>query len=460
MSQAYDLAVIGGGSAGSTAAEAADKEGHRVALIERDHLGGTCLNYGCDPTKALLYTAKLLHHTRQAHQRGLRFTAAEVDWTAVQTHIRGLVQKMRGGPPDEAQQNIRDLGIDLFMGEATFQDDHHLKVGSHTIAAENILIATGAKSLIPDIPGLDKVNCLTHKEAIYLDVLPQSMAIIGGGPIGLEFAQIFNRFGVEISLIEAESHLLPHDDPELTQILETILADEGIALHLGTQLMAVTQQPEGKQLTLRYENEYEQHLIVDELLIAVGRKPVLDALKPEAAGIALDDAGWIKVDDTLRTNVPHIWAAGDIWPGLKFTHVAARQGKLAAHNIFAAKPQPFASQWIPWVTYSDPALAHVGATEAELEAQAIDYRIGRYPLQQLPRAVITDQTEGLIKLLIGQNDQVLGANILAPNAGDLIAPLLVAIQGKLPLSILAETIFPYPTWGASLGYAARQVNPL
>jgi pyruvate/2-oxoglutarate dehydrogenase complex dihydrolipoamide dehydrogenase (E3) component len=388
----------------------------------------------------------------------LRFEDVQVDWTAVQTHVRQLIQDMRGGPPKEAQQAMRERGIDLFMGEATFKDARQIEVNEQTLAADNILIATGAQSLIPDIPGLNEAGYITHKEAVYLDALPERLAVVGGGPMGVEFAQMFGRFGVKVSLIEAQPNLLPHDDPELTQILETILTEEGIDLHLQAQLTAVQSTPEGKQLTLRYENDYEQSFIVDEILITVGRKPSLTVLKPEVVGIKLNDDGWIKVDDTFCTNVPHIWAVGDIWPGPKFTHVAARQARVVIENIFSDKPQSFTSNQIPWVTYSDPALAHVGATEQVLREKKITYHIGRYPLEKVSRAVVTGQTNGLIKILIGEKGEILGADILATHAGDLLAPLLVAMQGKLPISAVAETIFPYPTFARGIGQATWQLN--
>ena len=460
MKKAYDLAIIGGGAAGSTAAEKANKEGHSVALIERDHLGGTCLNYGCDPTKALLHTAELLYRTKQAQERGLCEVKIGVDWTAVQKHVQGIVAEIRGGAPATAQKTMRERGIDLFMCEGTFQDEHHLDVEGQTIQAENILIATGAQSIIPHVPGLAEAGYITNKEAVYLDALPQSLAVVGGGPIGVEFAQIFNRFGVEVHIIEAQEHLLPHDDPELTQILAEILADEGIQLHLQAKLLSVATQPSGKELTVQYANEYEQPIVVEEILIAVGRKPSLASLQPDAAGVKLDEDGWVKVDKNLRTNVPHIWAAGDVWPGLKFTHVAARQGKLAVHNMFSDKPEPFSATWIPWVTYTDPALAHVGASEAELQAKGVSYRCGRFPLDEVPKALVTGQTKGLIKLLIGSKDRILGASILATNAGELLSPLLVAANSNLPISALAETIYPYPTWAAGIGYAVREVEPI
>jgi dihydrolipoamide dehydrogenase len=451
----FDILVIGAGPAGGGAAAAAAEGGARVAQVERDQIGGTCLNYGCDPTKALLHTAHLLYNARHAERYGLRIPSAEADWPAVLARVERLVDRMRGGDDAEAREKIaREQGIELLKGEARFVSPHEVTVGKQTLRAEQIIIATGSQAVVPEIDGLHEAGFITNKEAVALPKLPPRLAIVGGGPIGIEFAQMFARFGVDVAVLEQAPTMLAKDDRELADRLCELLARQGIRLQTEVELQQARRVAGGKRLTIRHKGGENEQLEVDELLIAIGFKPALQALDLGAAGLQATDKG-ITTDKMLRTSVPHIWAAGDVAGEYQFTHVAFEQGRLAAQNALAARPRPFDDRAIPWVTYTEPELAHVGQTEEQLRDDGVKYTVGCKPMADVERAVATGQTDGLVKLLIGADGKILGGHILASGAGELIAPVTLAMRSGLTAKQLAETILPYPTLAEGVRWAAE-----
>ncbi|HZU86583.1 MAG TPA: FAD-dependent oxidoreductase [Anaerolineaceae bacterium] len=452
----YDLIVIGSGGAGSTAATAAAKMGKRIALIERDKLGGTCLNYGCDPTKTLLHTAQMLYQARHASVLGLRIPQAKVDWPVVQAHVRQVQKTIRGGTPEHARESITAQGIDLFIGEATFTSPHKVRVNGETLSGEKFVIATGTVPFIPDIEGLSQAGYITNVEAVSLPELPKRLVVIGGGPIGLEFAQMFSRFGVQVVVLERAKQPLPREDQEMAKALCSRLIAEGLRLEFGAEMSCGGINLRGKHIHIHREEGKDEELETDQILVAVGRKPALDALNLEAAGVLYTEKG-IPTTPTLCTNVPHIWAAGDITSPYQFTHVASEQGGLVARNVFSQKPQPFDDRVIPWVTYTDPELARVGLTEADLQEAKIEYRVGRVPFNKLDRAITNNQTFGSVKLLADADGKILGGHILGANAGDLIAPVVYAMRFGLTAKKIAEAILPYPTMAEAVRWAAAQL---
>jgi len=453
----YDLIVIGAGGAGSTAAGNAAGSGKRVALIERDKLGGTCLNYGCDPTKTLLHKASVLYHARHASTLGLCIPQAEADWAAVQAHVRQVQETIRGGTPEQARAGIAAQGIDLFMGEAMFTSRHEIRVNGETLRGKRFVIATGTTALIPDIEGLAEAGYITNVEAVSLPELPKRLVVIGGGPIGLEFAQMFSRFGAQVVVLERDRQPLPREDSELAMALCSQLTAEGIRLEFGVEMRCGSVDNErGKHIHFHGEEGREEDLVADQLLVAVGRLPALDALNLEAAGVEYTEEG-ITTDATLRTNVPHIWAAGDITSKHQFTHVASDQGELVAHNVFARKPKAFDDRFIPWVTFTDPELARVGLSEADLQEAKIEYRLGRAHFNKLDRALANDQTFGSVKLLADADGKILGGHILGANAGELIAPVVYAMRFGLTVKRIAGAMLPYPTMAEAVRWAAAQI---
>jgi pyruvate/2-oxoglutarate dehydrogenase complex dihydrolipoamide dehydrogenase (E3) component len=451
----FDLLIIGAGPAGGAAAAVAAERGVRVAQVERDKLGGTCLNYGCDPTKTLLHTAHLLSTARHAERYGLRIPSAEANWPAVLERVKRLQDQIRGGDDAQARAKLaREQGIELLKGEARFRAPHQVVVGERTLRAEQIIIATGNQAVVPEIKGLREAGFITHKEAVVLSELPQRLAILGGGPIGIEFADLFARFGVQVTVLEQAATMLAKDDRELADLLCALLATQGIRLETEVEVQQVQRVTGGKRLAIRCATGDDEQLEVDELLVAIGFTPALDALELEAAGVETTDSG-IKVDAMLRTSVRHIWAAGDVASEYQFTHVAAKQGRLAAQNALANEPRPFDDRAIPWVTYTDPELAHVGQTEEQLREKGVAYTVGRKRLVDVERAVVTGQTDGLVKLLVGSDGTILGGHILAAGAGELIAPVVLAMRVGLTAEQLASAILPYPTLAASVRQAAE-----
>jgi len=453
--QAYDLLVIGAGAAGSTAASTAAQNGIRVALVERDKIGGTCLNYGCDPTKTMIHIANLLYHARHADQFGLRISEAKADWASVMPWVYQVQIGIRGGTSEEAAARLSDKGIDVLPGEATFVSPHELIIAGKTVSAARIIVATGSQEVIPPIEGLNEAGFITNVEAVSLHTLPNRLAVVGGGAIGIEFAQMFHRFGVEVTVLERSSMILDKEDREVADTLCSLLTKEGLRLETNAELKRVQHDAQGKCLTIRCGERAEEQLVVDEILLAMGRQPSIASLHFERAGVKTSKKG-IEVDATLRTNVPHIWAAGDVTGGLQFTHVAYEQGKLASQNAFAQEPQPFDNRVIPWVTFSDPALAHVGKTEEQLRQDKVEYRANRMSFKDVERAIAEGATAGLVKLLVDKQGKILGGHILAPRAGDLLAPIILAMQAGLSADAVASTIMPYPTMVEGVRWVADQ----
>ncbi|GCE13966.1 dihydrolipoyl dehydrogenase family protein [Tengunoibacter tsumagoiensis] len=453
----YDLIVLGAGAAGSTAAATAAAQGAHVALVERDQLGGTCLNYGCDPTKTLLAIAHRLYQARHSAPYGLFIPTVTVDWQQVQSYVRQVIQRIRGGTPEEAVQGLHEQGIDVISGTAHFISPYEVQVQETTYSAPRVILATGNQTVIPAIEGLSEAGFLTNREAVSLPSLPRRLAILGGGAIGIEFAQLFQRFGVQVSVLEQSAHLLEKEDRELANELCRLLRQEGISLQSEVQLLRVSSTPSGKKLLLQHKDGQQSELEVDEILLALGRRPALTELALEKAGVVSMASG-VPVDQTLRTNVPHIWAAGDVLGGLQFTHLAYEQGRLAAQNAFANQPQPFGERIIPWVTYTDPPLAHVGKTEEELREKQAIYRVGHISFNEIERAITSGETMGQVKLFVDEAGLILGGQILGQRADDLLAPLVLAMQLKLSAEQLAATILPYPTRSQAIRWVSDHVK--
>lgn len=453
--ETFDIVIIGAGAAGSTCVEKVSDAGKRVALIEREALGGTCLNYGCDPSKTALHTAKILRQAQHGDAYGLNIPQATVSWPALQQYIQETLREMRGGSRAESRQRMKDKGVELIMGDAQFVSAQEVTVNGRSLHADQILIATGMKAMVPNIEGLAEYGFITSKQVFDLPQLPRRLGIVGAGPIGVEFAQLFARLGSQVTLLEAESHILPQDDRELADELADILAAEGVTICMGAEVTAVSLTDGGKQLTFSRAAGEEETAVVDELLMAVGRQAAVDGLSLEAAGVEMAD-GKIKTDDRLRTTVPHIWAAGDVADSYPFTHMATRQGEYVAEALISKKDvRPFAPGPVPWVTFTDPELAHVGQTETQLQEQNIPYTTFAQPIKNVARAITMGVENGRIKLLAAEDGQILGGHILAPNGGELIAPILLAMQANVPIKKLATTIWPYPTLSEALGKAAQ-----
>lgn len=453
----YDVMVIGAGAAGSSAAQEAAARGMRVALVERGKLGGTHLNYGCDPTKTLLHIARLRHQAQHAATYGLCIPEVSIDWPGIQHYMHTVVEQIRGGTPTQERERLRQRGIELIEGEAEFISEHEVGIAGHLHEAARIIVTSGSHTITPPIQGLDRIGFLTNVEAVGLPHLPHSMAIIGGGALGVEFAQMFQRFDVQVTLLECNATLLEHEDSELVRILHNTLSQEGIHIETGITLQRAERSPSGKRLHFQDASRRARHLEVEEVLLATGREPNLAPLHLEAANVHTDQHK-ILVDATLRTSVPHIWAAGDV-VGTHFTHIASAQGRVAAYNALAHQPQVFNVDVVPWAIFTDPPLAHVGRTEAQLRARGIPYRVGRTWYKDNPRAVANGHTVGLVKLLIDEQNQILGAHILGERADDLLTPVVLAMRNHLSIEHLASTTIQYPTLSEGVREASIHTTP-
>lgn len=450
----FDLIVIGAGAAGSTVAFDAVRQGHSVAMVEEWKVGGTCLNVGCDPTKTMVRSAEVLHLARTASRFGLKVPEAWVDWPALRARVDMVIDTIRGGDGD---QNVRDAGIHLYKDHATFISEHELVVGGEVLMGDRILIATGSTMRPARIEGIDEAGFITNVEAVALDRLPASMAIVGGGSIAVEFAQVFARFGVEVTILASKEHLLPMEETELSDALRTVLEGEGIRVAAGATVTSA--RIDGGQKVLSWDGTGASgEIAVEDILLATGRQPNVDQLALDAAGVAYSERG-IEVDATMRTSVPHIFAVGDVTGIYPFTHAADYQARIALHNAFS-DDAPLRADYrvVPWTTFTDPELARVGLTENEAIAGGYAVVSATVPFADLPRAIVTDDRTGCVKLVVDRaSHQILGGHILGSRAGELIAEIALAMRHWLPISAISDTIHSYPTMSEGVFWTAYQI---
>ena len=452
----YDLVVIGAGGAGSTAAGEAIGRGANVAMVERWRVGGTCLNVGCDPTKTMVRSAQVLHLARHAERFGIKATDIRADWPAVMHRVERVIDTIRGGDGD---QNIRDSGIVLRKATATFRSLHEIDVDGEIIRGDKIIVATGAEWVSPPISSLAEVGYITNAEAVALPVLPRSLAIVGGGVVAVEFAQIFARFGVEVTILGSAAQILPREDATLSDALRAVLEREGITVETGVRITRAEMKDGLKCLIGERGGETVEFCRVEEILVAAGRAPAVQGLNLEAAGVAYDAKTGIIVDDELRTSVPHIWAIGDVVSRYAFTHVADYQARIAEHNAMSGRPpQRVDYRVVPWVTFTDPELARVGLTEKEAREAGHDVKCAVVPLKDLARAVTSGEIDGMVKLVADRiTGQILGGHILAAHAGEMLAEVALAMRARLPVAAIADTIHAYPTLSEGVFWAAYEI---
>lgn len=450
----YDLIVIGAGAAGSTAAFEARAEGARVALIEAWKVGGTCLNAGCDPTKALVRAASLLHGARGARQFGIQIEGAGADWASVIGRVERVIDTIRGGDGD---RNIREAGIDLRKGHARFVAPGEIEVGGDILRGEAVILATGARAAIPPIPGLREHGFITNIEAVTLPELPHSLSILGTGVIAMEFAQIFARFGVQVTMVGRNPRLLPAEEPELAAILGGVLQDEGVRIETGVALEGVEQAGAGKRLT-GWRHGQRLEIEAEEILVAAGRAPNIEDMGLEIAGVVTSELG-IQVDATLRTSAPGIWAAGDCVAGApRYTALADHQARVAVHNALGGAPRESAVTVVPTAIFTDPELARVGLSEAQAREAGYAVRAETVPMRDLARAVITGETAGAVKLVAdADSGRLLGGSVLAAGGAELLGEIALAVRLGLDCRAIADTLHAYPTFSEGVFWTAWEL---
>ncbi len=438
----YNLVVVGAGTAGLVTAAGAAGLGAKVALIERRLMGGDCLNVGCVPSKALIRAARAAADVRDSGALGVRVAgAATVDFAAVMERMRRLRAAIS---PHDSAARFRDLGVDVFLGSGRFTGPRTVEVRGQTLHFQKAVIATGARALPPPIPGIDRAGCLTNESVFSLTDLPRRLAVIGAGPIGCELAQAFARFGSQITLLEASHQILGREDRDAAAVVENALRRDGITIHCCSKITRAGRDGARRVLTL--ERDGQSHdLSVDAILVGVGRTPNIEDLGLAAAGVAHDQNGVI-VDDRLRTTNPRILAAGDVASRYKFTHAADALARIAIQNALFLGRARASALTIPWCTYTDPEIAHVGLHEHEALSQGIPITTFVQKLEDVDRAILDGETEGFVKVhAMAGTGRIVGATIVARHAGEMISELTSAIAGNLGLKHLARTIHPYPT---------------
>ena len=452
----YNMVVVGAGTAGLVTASGAAGLGAKVALIERDLLGGDCLNVGCVPSKALLRCARAFADVRDAHRYGVHVPDGfGVDFPVVMERMRRL---RAGISRHDSAERFRGLGVDVFIGQAQFTSRSTVEVGGQTLEFARACIATGARAAALPIPGLSDAGYLTNETVFSLTELPRRLAVIGAGPIGCELAQAFGRFGSQVTLIEAETQILIREDRDAAERIEQALIRDGIRIQCCGRTGSVSTEGAEKVLTIEGQDG-RQELRVDEILIGVGRAPNVEGLGLEAAGVAFDTKTGVKVDDRLRTSNRRIYAAGDICFPYKFTHTADAMARIVIGNALFFGRGKTSALTIPWCTYTDPEIAHVGLYPREAEKKGIEIDTFTIEMSQVDRAVLEGEDEGFLKVHVKKGtDQIVGATLVARNAGDMISEITAAMVGGVGLGTIARTIHPYPTHAEVIKKAADAYN--
>jgi pyruvate/2-oxoglutarate dehydrogenase complex dihydrolipoamide dehydrogenase (E3) component len=455
--ETYNLVAIGAGTAGLVSASGAAGLGAKTALIERNLMGGDCLNSGCVPSKALLRSAKAAADARRADRFGVEIDGeVEVDFGRVMERMRRIRADIS---EEDSAERFDGLGVDVFLGDATFVDEQTLEVDGQRIRFKKAVIATGGRPFVPPIEGLEEAGYLTNETVFSLTERPDRLAVIGGGPIGCELAQAFQRFGTDVTVVEMADQLLPREEDEAAAIVRDALRDDGVDLRLGAQMTRVEADGDRNVLTVEREDGSSDTLAVDEILMAVGRVPNVEGLGLEAAGVDFDAKTGVEVDDRLQTTNPRIYAAGDVASRYKFTHTADAQARIVIQNALFFGRKKASDLKIPWATYTDPEVAHVGLYPDEARRQGLEVETITQPLSEVHRAVIEGDDEGFLKVYLeAGSDRILGATLVAEGAGDLISELTLAMEGEVGMGTVSNTIHPYPTTAAVTKRAADAYN--
>jgi pyruvate/2-oxoglutarate dehydrogenase complex dihydrolipoamide dehydrogenase (E3) component len=452
----YDLVVIGAGTAGLVVAAGAAGLGLglKVALVERNLMGGDCLNFGCVPSKTIIRSSRIVGEIWRGQELGIKTGEVEIDFEAVMERLRRIRSQISD---HDSADRFKSLGVDVFFGDGQFTNQDTITVGSQQLKFKKAVIATGARAAIPPIAGLIEAEFLTNKTIFNLVERPRRLAIIGGGPIGCELAQTFQRLGCDVILFHNNSQILNTQDPDAAEILQQVLIKEGVKLILDCQLQQVTVDQSGK--TIAYNrNDLTETITVDEILVSAGRKPNIENLNLVVVGVDADAQG-VKVNDYLQTTNPKIYAAGDVCLKWQFTHAADAAARIVIKNTlfspFGLGRSKLSSLVMPWVTYTDPEIAHVGMSEQDAQQQGIAVDTIKISMANVDRAITDGETDGLIKIIHAQgSDKILGATIVTSHAGEMISEVTMAMVNRIGLSKLSSVIHPYPTQAEGLKKAA------
>ncbi|MEW6349910.1 MAG: FAD-containing oxidoreductase [Thermodesulfobacteriota bacterium] len=453
--QRYNLVVIGAGTAGLVTAAGAAGLGAKVALVERHLMGGDCLNVGCVPSKSLISASRAVAAIRKARALGITVDDHRVDFPAVMERVRRIRADISA---HDSAQRFRDLGVDVFLGEGAFSGPHTVEVDGKTLRFAKAVIATGGRPVFPQVPGLVEAGFLTNETVFSLTELPQRLAVIGGGPIGCELAQAFQRLGAQVFLFHKGDHILDREDPQAAEIVQRRFLDEGVTLFLSADLEHIETRDREKMIRFRAAKGIDT-VTVDEILVAAGRAPNVEGLNLDAAGVEYDPRLGVKVSDRLQTSNPHIFAAGDICMQYKFTHAADAAARIVIQNALFRGRKQLSALTIPWCTYTDPEIAHVGLYEKDAARLGIALDAYQVPLSQVDRAVTDAAQDGFAHILTEKGtDHIVGATIVADHAGDMISEVTVAMVGGVGLGTISAVVHPYPTQAEVIKKAADAYN--
>ena len=442
----YNLVVIGAGTAGLITANGAAGLGAKVALIEKHLMGGDCLNVGCVPSKGLVRSARASADVRDAGEYGVITDGYKVDFPALMERMRRL---RAGISPVDSAHRYRELGVDVYLGSARFTGKDTIEVDGKTLRFAKAVIATGARAAAPGIPGLAEAGYLTNETVFSLTELPLRLAVIGAGPLGCELSQAFRRFGSEVYLLEKTDHILPREDREAAKLVERSFGKDGVHLIKECSIQRIDKK--GSEKIIHFELSGESKSIaVDEILVGIGRAPNVEGLELQTVGVGYDRSR-VFVNEYLQTTNPRIYAAGDVCFPYKFTHAAAAMGSIVVQNALFVRSRKTGSLTIPWCTYTDPEVAHVGLYEREAEEKGIPVDSYTQSLEHVDRAILDGEEQGFVKVVTRKGTpRILGATVVARHAGEMISEITLAMRSKSGLSDLASTIHPYPTQAESI----------
>jgi pyruvate/2-oxoglutarate dehydrogenase complex dihydrolipoamide dehydrogenase (E3) component len=450
--QRYDAIVIGAGQAGVPLATALSKAGRTTTLVEREHVGGTCINEGCTPTKTMVASARVAYFDRRSADYGVSDGQVTVDMVSVRQRKRDIVDSFRTG----GEKRLHDAGVEVIMGEARFAGRKDLEVRLNSgetvrLSANNIFINVGARPATPPVEGLDSVPTLNSTTIMELDEVPEHLLVLGGSYVGLEFAQMFRRFGSEVTVVQRGKRLMSREDADVAEAVAEILRQDGVEVLLETQAQRTEQTEDGKIRLTISTPEGESALEGSHLLVAAGRPPNTDRLNLEAAGVETDKRGFIRVNERLETNVPGIWALGDVKGGPAFTHISYDDFRIIRTNLLEGGNATIAGRKVPYTVFIDPQLGRAGLGEQEAREQGLNVRVAKIPMSYVTRAVEVDEPRGFMKAVVdAETDQILGCAILGVEGGEVAAMLQIAMMGGVPYTTLRDTVFAHPTLSESL----------